>query len=1088
MCVLTILLGTDWIANSDTILEMIARDVTEELGNRILIVPELISHDTERRLCECAGDTASRFAEVLSFTRLARRVNELVGRGVQECLDNGGRVVAMAAAARQLHGNLKAYASVETRPEFLTGLVDAVDEFKRCCISAHDLHSASKQTEGVLAQKLEELSLILDAYDGLCQHGKRDPRDQMTWLLEQLEESEIAKSYVFYIDGFPDFTRQHFAILTHLVQHSADVVISLNCDGPNSNMMAFEKAGKTAWDLIRFAKDSGIAYQIQKIPPKPTALGTVKYKLFQGSLYDAPCMDDCVRVYRAETLYDECIAAAQQIRKLVAGGARFRDISIVCSDMAAYRDTVSLVFDRFSIPTYISGTEDILEKSVITTVLSAVDAALSGFEQREVFRYMKSMLSPLSLDQCDKLENYAILWNINGNRWLQEWKNHPDGLGENWTERAKAELFELEQYRATLIDPLERLHYGFRNAVNLSQQVMALYQFLEDIKLAERLSDLAQEMDDASDNRSAQILNQLWDILMTALEQLYDVLGDTSWDMENFTRLFKLLLNQYDVGTIPPVLDAVTVGPVSAMRCQRSKHLFVLGVLEGMLPGYSGSVGVLTDQERTILRDLGVPLTGGAMEGVQAEFSEIYGVFCGASESIYVSCPSGQPSYLYRRLAELAHGESCADTGIGAATAEPLEAAAYLLRFDEASVAKRLNLASEYASLRNKSEHCLGSISSDNVKKLYGNMLYLSASQIDKQADCRFGYFLRYGLRAKERKCATVDPAEFGTYVHAVLEQTGRKVMEMGGFQSVSLDQMIQIARDFSEEYIQERFSQFDSERMHYLFQRNVQELEMVVQELWEELHESSFAPVEFEVPFGKECVLGAIDVSGRLMGAQLRGFVDRVDAWKTQGQNYFRVVDYKTGKKDFDYCDVFNGLGLQMLLYLFALEDEGASLLGEKPIPTGVQYFPARAPLVAADGKMNPDEAEAARRKIWKRKGLLLEDEDVLMAMEPSDKPQRLCCTRKKDGSLSGDLADREQFRMLKAYIFLLLGKMVDDIASGCVEPNPYTRGSSHNACAFCPYGSVCHQATVEGRRNYMAMTAQRFWEEVEKEMKDSG
>ena len=28
-------------------------------------------------------------------------------------------------------------------------------------------------------------------------------------------------------------------------------------------------------------------------------------------------------------------------------------------------------------------------------------------------------------------------------------------------------------------------------------------------------------------------------------------------------------------------------------------------------------------------------------------------------------------------------------------------------------------------------------------------------------------------------------------------------------------------------------------------------------------------------------------------------------------------MMDYKTGRKDFDYCDVFNGVGLQLLLYL---------------------------------------------------------------------------------------------------------------------------------------------------------------------------
>ena len=221
---LTLLLGRDWVANSDDILNRIAEDVKHKQGGRILLVPELISHDTERRLAAVAGDTASRFSQVLSFTRLARRVRECVGNGAEECLDNGGRVVAMAAATRSLHSQLKAYASVETKPEFLTELVDAVDECKRCCISPNDLAAAAKQTEGSLAQKLEELALILESYDAICQRGKRDPRDQMNWALEQLEEMDLAENTVLYVDGFPDFTRQHLAVLEHFILRSPQVV------------------------------------------------------------------------------------------------------------------------------------------------------------------------------------------------------------------------------------------------------------------------------------------------------------------------------------------------------------------------------------------------------------------------------------------------------------------------------------------------------------------------------------------------------------------------------------------------------------------------------------------------------------------------------------------------------------------------------------------------------------------------------------------------------------------------------------------------------------------------------------------------
>ena len=150
---LTLLLGTDWTANRDAVLDMISQNVRTCKPGQIFMVPELISHDTERRLCAAAGDTASRYAEVLTFTRLAKRVSDAVGFGTPECLDNGGRLVAMGSATRQLHSKLKAYAAVETRPEFLSGLLDAVDEFKRCCINPEDLQEASFRTEGSFAQK-----------------------------------------------------------------------------------------------------------------------------------------------------------------------------------------------------------------------------------------------------------------------------------------------------------------------------------------------------------------------------------------------------------------------------------------------------------------------------------------------------------------------------------------------------------------------------------------------------------------------------------------------------------------------------------------------------------------------------------------------------------------------------------------------------------------------------------------------------------------------------------------------------------------------------------------------------------------------
>ena len=542
---LRLMLGTDWVANREQVLEMIARDVRQEKGGRILMVPELISHDMERRLCSAAGDTASRYAQVLSFSRLVRRVAEQQRLAPEKCLDNGGRLVAMAAAARQLVSKLKSYASVETRPEFLTGLVDAIDEFKRCCISAEDLMDAAQRSDGTLAQKLEELSLLLSCYDGLCAQGKRDPRDQMNWVLEQMECCDFAREHCFYIDGFPDFTRQHMAILEHLIRFSDVVTVSLNCDEVNSDQAAFETAGKTAAELVRLAKNAGVGVEIVTVDPRADErLQYIRQRLFQGRVQQREDLRGVLSVWRCDSEYDECMVAAERIMDLAANGCRYRDIGVVCPDMGSYRAVLELTFHRCGIPVYLSGTEDILQKSAISTVLSALDAALEGLEQGSVMRYLKSSLSPLEPETCDRLENYAYSWGIRGGKWLRPWELHPGGLGMEWMEEDKALLSQLNEARALGVGPLAALREEFRKAQNLAGQVNAVYAFLERISLADRLEELAQEADEQGDNPRAQELLQLWEILIGALEQLCDVLGTTVWTDEAFVSLLRLLLSQ----------------------------------------------------------------------------------------------------------------------------------------------------------------------------------------------------------------------------------------------------------------------------------------------------------------------------------------------------------------------------------------------------------------------------------------------------------------------------------------------------------------------------------------------------------------
>lgn len=1082
---LELIYGPDWVANSEYMMKLLSEDIANEQGNRLLLVPELISHDTERQLCQVAGDTACRFAEVISFSKLTRMVAEQVDDTVPACMDQGGRVIAMAAAARQLHGSLKAFASVETKPEFLLTMVDAVDDFKRCCISGRDLEIAAENTQGELAQKLSEIALLLQTYDAICAQGKRDPSDLLNWVLQELEDSDFAENHVLYVDGFPDLTQQHYLILEHFIRNSPKVVVCLNCDRIKSELLAFEKAGETADRLVKAAEQCGVVVKQTFVQPRTDLLTPLRQKIFQGETKIYPQLGDVVSLKTADSIYHECRQAAEDILNKVQNGARYRDFSLVCTDMGSYKSVLSYVLNRMNIPYYLAGTDPVLENSAMGTLCAALDAVTDGMEQKSVLRYLRSALSPLDADTCDLVENYAFVWRVNGKAWLEPWDKHPDGLDGRWNDHVMQTVGKIEAARSKSMAPLEKLRDGIRGASNLAQQVDSVIRFLDDIRFCDRLEEMSAMLDEQGDNRSAQILNQLWNIMVDALEQLKDVLGNTIWDEKAFVKLFYLLLGQYDVGTIPTVLDAVSIGNVSAMRCQRPVHLLLIGCAEGSLPGYSGSTGIFSDKERDEIRKLSVPLTGGAIEGIQAEFAELYGVFCGVKETVSLYCGKSQPSYIFERVKKLVPAADHENDPIIPANA--YEAALYLNEKDDLDAARELGIEAEFEDVSKRKKYTLGKVSLENIQRLYGRKMRVSATQVEKHALCKLAYFLQYGLNVKQMKVAEVDPSSFGTFIHYVLENTVRDVIDEGGFhhEKASLSRTLDIAGMYARKYYNENFEQLDSASTQYLMERNMAEMDLLVTDIWNELSNSKYEPIACEVNIDKIEGVPLMEFGDQRLRGVLVGKVDRLDRYQEGEKNYFRIVDYKSSQKKLDYCDMYNDIGLQMLIYLVAMDENGENLIGDNRIPGGVLYCTAKVGFIKLKGAEENEDLTRKKNKV--RNGMILNDDLSIEAMDPQEGHPLLHCPV-KDGQYGGDVISGEQMDLMKAHVHLALERMVDDVASGDVNPNPYFRGTNEKACGYCPYMFICHRNETANIRNYMTVKADKFWEDVENEVKRSG
>lgn len=1073
---------------ADCIMQAICENAARGIDRQILIVPEQISFDTERRLCEIGGDSIPRFAEVLSFTRLASRVFSTAGGTAIQTLDKSGRLIAMAGALEQVRSRLKIYGAYITKPDFLLQLLQISDEFKSYGVSSETVRRVFPELTGTLAEKIEELSLILEAYDTVCAGVKLDPASRLGLLCSALAESDYAEGRTIFIDGFSDFTAQELQVICELMRSAACVTVFLCCDCLQNGQSVFSVTRDTARALTRMAETYGIRAEQKQISAKPDdpSLSHLQQYLFASELPVREQPTDAIILSDAGTAFDECLHATAYIQQLLLGGARLRQIGIACTD-AGYLPALETLFARYRIPCYLSGTQDVLQKSVLRGVLAALRAAAAGMEYEDIADYLNAGISPLTADQCDRLKNYAFLWNVHGSVWAQEFTYSPFGYDSDEPARTEAILRDLNAARASAISPLVSFQSDLASAKNTAEQVLALNRFLERIHLRETLCGLAAQRTERHELQQAQEYSQLYDILSDTMEQIYGVLGETVRTPEEFSRFFRATLSQHTVGTIPATLDCVHAGTLAEMRNRRIRHLLVLGASDGLLPSGAPTTGLLSDRERKTLADAGLTLAPDASARLDRDLLNAYLVLTAPTTSVYVSCTTGAASYLYQRLEQLfPHCRRFADKPLPATA---LQAAGDTLRL-QAQCPQQAEVQTQADLLRRRAGYEPGTLSQSSVTALYGEKIQLSASKIDSFSQCRYAFFLKYGLKAKESKQAKIDASIFGTFVHDVLEKTSRQVMAEGGFHTVTEARLSDLAEQNIDAFVREKLNGLSdkSAREIAIFRNNLEEVRFVVHELWEELKQSGYIPEGFEIGFFGDSAVG---ISGKHAESVIVGKVDRADLFRENGRTYLRIVDYKTGSKTFDYTDILSGVGLQMLIYLFAMQMQAETRFGSAVIPAGVLYFPARKPRISAPSRLSEENIEKERRSCLRRKGLLLEDDRSLCAMEPEPAqgamkylPYKIL----KSGERSGPLASSVQMEQLRAYVFRTLADLTDELFGGSIAPNPYMRGSV-GACTYCPYQTVCHLCSGNiPARNLKATPREQFWNILEKEAENHG
>ena len=1084
----------------------LAKEGNEKL---LFIVPDQISFETETAFLRLLGPRVSQNITVLGFSRLCDRVFEMTGHRSLSFADEGVRHVVMSIALEQVKDELDLF-SLKARDFDLCDLMlQTVKEYKKCAVSSEMLFDAAARcADETLSKKLRETALVYDAYNAVMEKSYFDPLDSLTRVARLLEKERLFEGYTVAVDAFYGFTAQEYDLLEQILKMCGGMFIALCDDFSNGNDTdIFIPAKRTKNRLLRIAAANGVEVGAPVKFTEQKRFLTEEMRRLEENVfrYDKRAFDEDApnaTYYRALNIYDECDFAARTVKKLLEGGYRCREIAVVARNTDRYAGILDAAFERYDIPYFMDRPFSIDAQPLIRFVNTAFDVINRGYDRDDVLTLLKTGLTSYSALDIADFENYLFTWDISGRGFFSPFSANPSGFSDTFSDDERALLEKVEGVRADIIRKLRNFEKNTKDADGTAV-AKALMKLLYACECDKNISRLCDAYDSEGRSDLSDELIRMWGVLAQTLDKMVYVVGSYRIGAKRFSELLISHFSNTEISNIPRGMDEVDVAAADRALLSEKRAVFLIGAIDGEFPRTPVEAGVFTDNERLALRKINLSLSDSIEELAAVEKYYAYCALSGASEKIFLSSyavsltgepmtPSALEAEMFSVLKKAAYEEYDV-LGVGEHLLSKRAAFDYLVsRYRrESPQIKALKdyfshdpdyapvVASIDAAIR-KNEKKISD--KELAKGLFGETMMLSASQIETYHRCAFQYFCQYGLRIRERKRAAIDALEYGTMMHYVLEEFFR-AHRGDDFQRLDREAAAREVSDIVDGYAEKHLGGFEdkSERFLFLFNRIRAAASALASHIAEELAQSEFRPADFELNIGADIPAYRLALEN---GTQVTvtGSVDRVDVMEKDGVEYIRVIDYKTGTKEFKLSDILWGINLQMFIYLSAIEKGGQKKYGAALTPAGVLYMPAVSPVVNASYGDSDEKINAEKEKQYTMKGVLLDDDNIIGAMEKEKKGVYIPVSLKKDDTLKtskdGALASLEEFGAIFRKLDGLIARMAESLHDGEVDDVPVT--GRYDACRYCKYKAVCRHEDGEKSVEVTAVPTEDVYREI--------
>lgn len=1042
-----------------------------------LIVPEQQAYSAERDVLSALPPEAGRCLSVLSFSRLCDKVADLYGGRAQHTVTRAMKSLLMWENLRQLGGMLETYIhGGSTDTSLCEKMLRATEELKVNGITPTALERATHHLEpkAPLYGKLRDLALVSASYDGLLSevYGE-NPSDRVLRAAEQIEKHGFFENSVVFMDSFTSFTMQEYAVLRSVMAQADEVTVSFGCGGRYESQPQFDSMKDAIHRLTRLCEDAGRDYEdiqledghrkaspaLLKLERELWDLGLTRENARTVSSHDLSAL----RVVACPHLYDEAQAAALHILELNQRGIGFEEMAVVVRDVSAWKGVLDAALEQYRIPYFLSERTDLNEKPAARLLLSALRCISRRYQAEDIMTLCKTGLLGLPLREIDYFAQYIDTWRLSGKRMTEAgWSMNPDGYVVGMSARAEEILISANRVRERIMTPLMDLESKLRGAASVTEECRALYEYLCALHVRETLSAQAEEYLTLGQVREAGEQVRLWSFLTETLATVASVMEEAEvLTADELYTALSLVFSGTDIGSVPARHDCVTVGSASTLRVDHIKAMLVLGLCEGEFPQNAKDDGLLTEQDKETLAELGVELSDRAERLTSDELLYVWRTFSKPSEALILSYSASTPD------------------GQSRSPSSALSRVRYL--FPDLKVEAFTSAYLQNACATRHRTPTDDRVTKPTARRLLGEEIWLSQSRLQTYARCPYSYYGSHILRLRERIEAKFDNLGAGNFIHHVMEQYLRLALDdRNRLRPMDDDEVRETADAVMAAYIEELCGDISQNgRLLHLFDRLRQIALMLIENIQAELRQSSFRVAGLEWDTHGRCPedprpmmlsLEAEDEDDEdlmtlLPTSQTRdtalersavrlllgGRIDRVDLYRAEdGETvYVRVIDYKSSKHDFSVRSVTEDMNIQLLLYLFTLcSPENRALFADEAGNLPKQVLPASAVYIS------PDESDRSGTLLPCRTGIVLEEPEILEAANSDELMTFLPSVKRgKDGGFTGKGLCSSQYL---ADLESILRRTIRETAAAMYDGGA-SRTPSDSACKFCRMKGSC-------------------------------